>query len=1091
MALQGFDQTYYLGVKLAQLQSNPPTADEWADKTTADVEAAFQAANLTAEQHYTTYGYTEGLAPNAFFVPREYELAKGMQLMAANPGAYPDLAAAAKAFTDAWNGNVYDHYLQYGAAEDINPSNDFDNSAYYASKLAELQGKGNTDYQTVDELKAYFESIGMTPLGHYVDFGEDEGVPVTPVPEDEQVDPDTPVNPGGDFTLTAGTDILLAPGAELPEGVTEEEVKRTTDRDDMIEGVSSALSSARTLNPEDSIDGAKGNDLLKVDMQGNFSGFTTAGGVTNVETIELTNSGTITRTFDATGVEGDVNYVVNAKDATVNLTDLGSVGAITLNGQSSGSFSAKYATDVTKGTDDTLALTLHDVGTVKTDSVAEKAVSITAAGIEEAVLTSNGTANVVDLSGLSATKYTVSGAGNLKVNDTVASLATFDAAALTGDLDLAVDASKAVKNATLQGGSGDDTLTLSGSGTVQYAMSAIETVAVDALSGVMTFSAANASGLETILAKDGLNQNTTFASLGSSDLTVQLQGANANTSTLSLDHSGSTILMVDTPASTATTTTPSVNKLNVTAVNSSSVNMDVAEKMDYQGVVTATTATSVELSINGETSTGADIKATKATSVVIDAVANASQLKLTTSKATDLNITAAAALTLTGSTLDAVESLTANTDGLLEFGTVNLAKVAAVNLSGTGSADLNNLGSTTLDYGLTVTASGLSSDKAASSTSLTTGTINTKGHAITVDASGVVGAVTLGAISAANGATTAGDVTVNLNGTGGNATLGAITGKSVTVDASGALGSMTYGGAISVADTLTFKGSSLNANDLSGKSITPTGTSLTASLTGGLGNDQFKITSVDANETATITLTGDLGLGTNSVIVDAGAETTTGVTINLSGLDVGTSGTTTVTGGALADTITGTSGADTITGGKGDDTLVGGAGADIFTFSTSGNNGKDSISDFVVDSDKLNVVAMTAGTGSAATEITSAGAADTAIDRKDFVQVINTDGSAASVTTAGTATLDAADFTAATLTDVAAFLAEKFTGVSSTTDGDTGVYVINYTASGSTSTYVYQWDNNTNADVVQADELSLVGVVTRDAVIDNGDLTVA
>lgn len=111
--------------------------------------------------------------------------------------------------------------------------------------------------------------------------------PFPPVPSDERVvtdfDPYTPSNPGETFTLTTGTDHITG-----------------TANDDVINGVASSLTADRTLNSEDVIDGAEGNDTLNVAMQGNFSGFTT-GSMTNVEKVVLTNEGNIARSFSAKG----------------------------------------------------------------------------------------------------------------------------------------------------------------------------------------------------------------------------------------------------------------------------------------------------------------------------------------------------------------------------------------------------------------------------------------------------------------------------------------------------------------------------------------------------------------------------------------------------------------------------------------------------------------------------------------------------------------------------------------------------------------------------------------------------------------------
>jgi hypothetical protein len=86
--------------------------------------------------------------------------------------------------------------------------------------------------------------------------------------------------------------------------------------------VSATLSSAKTLNADDSIDGGEGYDTLSVEMQGNFGGFSEDGGVVNVENIDLTSASSIGRTFDATGVEGAEKYTLDATEGALSLKDL-------------------------------------------------------------------------------------------------------------------------------------------------------------------------------------------------------------------------------------------------------------------------------------------------------------------------------------------------------------------------------------------------------------------------------------------------------------------------------------------------------------------------------------------------------------------------------------------------------------------------------------------------------------------------------------------------------------------------------------------------------------------------------------------------
>ncbi|MYL24799.1 hypothetical protein GLV89_13530 [Halomonas alkaliantarctica] len=149
------------------------------------------------------------------------------------------------------------HYRLHGAEEGIDPSPAFDTSAYLEAKLNGLQATEQYADFTLDDLIETLQTAGLTPLEHYNRFGIDEGTEVRPVDE---------ITFGGEIDLTQGADILLAPDAKLPEGTAEEDVVRTTTSSDLVKGVASALSSERTLNLDDTIDGGPGRDTLEIQM---------------------------------------------------------------------------------------------------------------------------------------------------------------------------------------------------------------------------------------------------------------------------------------------------------------------------------------------------------------------------------------------------------------------------------------------------------------------------------------------------------------------------------------------------------------------------------------------------------------------------------------------------------------------------------------------------------------------------------------------------------------------------------------------------------------------------------------------------------
>ena len=170
MALQGFVEAEYLAAKLAALQA---VETEWVGKDAAFLTTVLTNHGLTAEQHYQQYGYKEGLAPNDLFNAAEYKLAKATDMF--NKGGYFSIEAAQTAFDAAWTGDAYEHYLAYGSAEGINPSNAFDESSYLASKLAALQTADPTNWpatKTVADVSAALAAAGFSALGHYQAYGK-------------------------------------------------------------------------------------------------------------------------------------------------------------------------------------------------------------------------------------------------------------------------------------------------------------------------------------------------------------------------------------------------------------------------------------------------------------------------------------------------------------------------------------------------------------------------------------------------------------------------------------------------------------------------------------------------------------------------------------------------------------------------------------------------------------------------------------------------------------------------------------------------------------------------------------------------------
>lgn len=181
--LQGFDKKYYLSEKLKALQNSDPY---WLDKNVVNLEMYLKDVGFTPEQHYLKYGSAEGLNPNEYFNRNEYSLAKSIDMY--KKGGYYTIEEAKKYFEIAWPFDNYIHYIKYGAAEGINPSNLFDESSYLTDKLNALRSE-NDEWNDKDiiYLRNYLSLYKFTVIDHYLEYGINEGLKASPVPIDEQV----------------------------------------------------------------------------------------------------------------------------------------------------------------------------------------------------------------------------------------------------------------------------------------------------------------------------------------------------------------------------------------------------------------------------------------------------------------------------------------------------------------------------------------------------------------------------------------------------------------------------------------------------------------------------------------------------------------------------------------------------------------------------------------------------------------------------------------------------------------------------------------------------------------------------------------
>ena len=216
-----FDEEYYLTGKVAQLKSLDAQYRDWK---VDDVKKAFSDAGLTAYEHFTQFGHSEWISPSESFDANYYLASKALLL---NEGFYGGrdtwtvqevLASFKAAGLSAW-----DHYVQYGFAEGVNPSASMDTDAYCAAKAVELNKQaydGKTDW-TVADVKAAFSAAGITALQHAAEFAETENINVPAATDKDAVqdvmDKGSAVLPGDIPTLSLEDAVAAAVAGNLPD----------------------------------------------------------------------------------------------------------------------------------------------------------------------------------------------------------------------------------------------------------------------------------------------------------------------------------------------------------------------------------------------------------------------------------------------------------------------------------------------------------------------------------------------------------------------------------------------------------------------------------------------------------------------------------------------------------------------------------------------------------------------------------------------------------------------------------------------------------------------------------------------------------
>ncbi|NCC04703.1 MAG: hypothetical protein EOM37_11830 [Proteobacteria bacterium] len=1062
-----FDFDVYMANKLAQVQAANP-AGNW---TATSLALAFTNAGFDGEEgaynHFVQFGAKEDVAPNSLFDAEEYYTAKAIQF---NNTTLAELTAdqvdEVKQLIQNAGMNAWTHYNNFGSKEGVNPSNTFDESAYLTAKLTALQAADPTNWagKTEADVSAAFKAAGFSALTHFLIFNGKSAAEVAD---------------GASFPVPADEQVTVitpsVPGSNftLTNSATPDTIIGTAGND-TVNGPSGTVANADLIIDQSTTD----SDTANLVVTSPYA----PSNITNIENVNLDWDAFGTATYNLTNVKGaetvtltsaKVGYLGNATVTNANAMNLvagaGTVGTLNASGFKTGTVDAGSAKTVvvdgstTNSNNESIAVTVGDAAT---------SVSVGATNGFKAATVNAG----------KATAVTIKDAGNT-----------------TDTTDLTVNANAAITNTGSLGA-----LTLTASDTNKISLTAIGASLAVKGTGAVEITANGALTGETVT--NGMDAGSTLTLKDNTTAAANYEKVQATTIELTGVKAGA-----DTVANGANLKYSGGGAINVTVAGTGTADAVTAELTT--AAVTRVTSTGVEtltVKANATQVSGADV-----TIATVD-TGGANTIKLT--GANDVTVT-----TLNGAAgkLDA----TALEGDLIVSGTGTVSTSVS---GGTGKLNFTYSGTTQDGVAIgqsaddTVTAIGVTTGSMTailgdgknnvSATGLTTGTL-------VVTAGSGIDTVTAGA------ALTTGVINLNL-GDGANV---------INLDDAAGAGTreVTTGGGD---DTLNFTGDLDNANDvmtwtagagtdtlvlvtegadISGSKVTLSGVEVIKVQADGAGNDIATATATLAASNlsgSTLTIKAASYDADNSIAIKGAATTTA---IDLSGVTIDQSITAgiarvyvdgsanlttsqTITGTAVADWITGGDKADTITGGKGQDVITGSKGNDSIDLTEStADQVKDVVQFLAADNGKDTITGFKAGTDDLAlanAATTVGGVVPAAVHDTISVALLLTAGKFdISVGGAGGKTTATADVLELTTTlsshgdlDLAVNGTELFKALGST--ATTAATAITAAAAGNKfylvayqdgNAYLYQADASAvSADAdVTADEIQLVGVL--------------
>ena len=674
--------------KLVQMQATDPAY------AMSDLVAAFAKAGFVGPegyfQHFQQFGAAEEVAPNAYFNANEYYAAKAAQFYGDKFDGSELQIAQVKTLINKEGMNAWTHYQQFGSAEGVNPSNAFDASDYCAAKAEAMIKAGQkapdgTDW-TAEKIAKAIDDAGMSVLEHYLTYaGTGEGE----------------VAAGSTYPVADDDQVLVPSGKTIVIDEDDSTIAYTGSAGDdkfYLKDESTDLHAYNTL------DGGEGNDTLILDNKG-------LGGATirNIENLVVNAGGAgvdydmslFATSFTLNGGSAKLTNVAGQKLVTDNATSL------TVN-MAAGQTSVDLTSQNRGAVDQTFTLKGDSLTSVKLAvDEGQYGVKLTAPDTKVTDLAITATVSEAknDKAQVDATalgelaNVTVAGAGAVKLDvDVNDKLKAVNATENTGGV--TVDLSDA-DNAAFTGGAGADTLTVKGSKVAHTLGAGDDTVVVNdaAFTNLAKgFSVDGGEGTDTLQMSASLAAEFKTADVATNFEILKLVGGTGN---VDLDNFGG----IDHVAVGALGGNVTLNNMHngglLEYVDSPSKSVEVSVKGASSG---ATDVLNVTIAADGKVVAGnldvADVETIKITAddtkLDVDGKADTHTMTLTADSATTVNISGNAALDLTLMT-DFCNKITkidasGNTGGL----TVDISHItpanAFVTLTGSSAGDTITMG---------------------------------------------------------------------------------------------------------------------------------------------------------------------------------------------------------------------------------------------------------------------------------------------------------------------------------------------------------------------------------------------------------------